>query len=122
MLNETRNVVGLDVPAQVGMSEMEIETPALVVDLECSGRLVLVVAAGRDLLRRCCFALIDQLADAALASQLTGLYWQDGGPVVSVQVRARDRSNRGCYSNIPPVLILSHPSIDKRANSRAKVE
>ena len=34
MLNEIRNDVGLDVPAQVGMSEKDIETPALVVDLD----------------------------------------------------------------------------------------
>ena len=34
MANEIRNDVGLDVPARVGMSEMDIETPALVVDLD----------------------------------------------------------------------------------------
>ena len=34
MATEIRNDVGLDVPARVGMSEMDIETPALIVDLD----------------------------------------------------------------------------------------
>ena len=34
MVNGIRNDVGLDVPARVGMSEVDIETPALIVDLD----------------------------------------------------------------------------------------